>query len=101
MERGKESERKGMKESTDKSATANESSSVTDRRSDANLEASELQVKTTRHENLIPAGTKFKSWGVKMLWVQGREGMRAGQRHGGCGGSKQGGKWWGMRWGEV
>lgn len=85
----------------DKSARANESSSATDRRSGANLEVRELQVETTKHESLIPVVTKFESWGVKTLRGQGGEGMRAGQRHGGCGGSKQGGKWWGMRREEV
>lgn len=68
-----------MKESMDKSARASESSSATDRRSNANLKACELQTETTRHENLIPAVTKFESWGVEMLWAQGGEGMRGGQ----------------------
>jgi len=71
-----------------KSARANESSSVTDWRSNANLEACELQIETTRHKNLTPAVTKLESWDVETLRAQDGEGMRAGQRHYRCGGGQ-------------
>lgn len=58
----------------DITARLHASSSTTDQRSGANLEAYELQAETSRHENLIPVITKFESWSVKTPWAEGGEG---------------------------
>lgn len=44
----------------------------------------ELQVQTTRRENLIPIVTRCEGRGVKTLRAQGGEGMRAGKQLWGC-----------------